>query len=261
MKRKTLTLVLCLLTVMSLVGVGFASWVISADASVPVEGNIIVDTVADKRLELTVAFENDQKDIKFCGAGETVLDPATNWLYLDDSSKVENLIVTVHCTLKYKGLDEQGNKIKFTVTDEDSKKYVGIELSANFIEPTNTALTTAKDASCIENKGAKIEKVKLDSTQTTLTFDVVITYAWGSRFDNKNPFDFYNYNKSVNDKLTSSIEFNGTTLNENNTWGDHAAFFLGLLDKIDNDSAATNYSLTITAANSTDSKKLEVETA
>ena len=64
MKRKTLTLVLCLLTVMSLVGVGFASWVIDADASAPVEGNIIVDTVADKRLELAVAFKNDQKDIK-----------------------------------------------------------------------------------------------------------------------------------------------------------------------------------------------------
>ena len=54
MKRKTLTLVLCLLTVMSLVGVGFASWVINANASEDVSGNIVVDTVSDERYNISV---------------------------------------------------------------------------------------------------------------------------------------------------------------------------------------------------------------
>ena len=64
MKRKTLTLVLCLLTVMSLVGVGFASWVISADTSVEETGKIVVDTVTDNRLTLEVGTVAN-KDIVF----------------------------------------------------------------------------------------------------------------------------------------------------------------------------------------------------
>ena len=54
MKRKTMTLVLCLLAALALVSVGFASWVISADAQGNKEGQIIVDAVVEKeKLEIT----------------------------------------------------------------------------------------------------------------------------------------------------------------------------------------------------------------
>ena len=56
MKRKTMTLVLCLLAALALVSVGFASWVISADANKTVSGNIKVDTVEDKRLSADVTL-------------------------------------------------------------------------------------------------------------------------------------------------------------------------------------------------------------
>lgn len=50
MKRKTLTLTLSILACLALIGVGFASWVISADTSTNATGSFIVDTVTDNRL-------------------------------------------------------------------------------------------------------------------------------------------------------------------------------------------------------------------
>lgn len=50
MKRKTLTLTLSILACLALIGVGFASWIISADTSTNAKGSFIVDTVTDNRL-------------------------------------------------------------------------------------------------------------------------------------------------------------------------------------------------------------------
>lgn len=50
MKRKTLTLTLSILACLALIGVGFASWIISAGATKNAEGSFIVDTVTDNRL-------------------------------------------------------------------------------------------------------------------------------------------------------------------------------------------------------------------
>ena len=55
MKRKTLTLTLSILACLALIGVGFASWIISADATKNEKGNIIVDTVKDKSYVISAA--------------------------------------------------------------------------------------------------------------------------------------------------------------------------------------------------------------
>ena len=54
MKRRTLTIVVGLLLTLSLVGVGFASWVISAKDEETIIGNVEVQTVTDRRLDITV---------------------------------------------------------------------------------------------------------------------------------------------------------------------------------------------------------------
>ena len=244
MKRKTLTLVLCLLTVMSLVGVGFASWVISANDTEKVGGNIVVDTVEDKRLVLTVN-ENDQ-NIVFAGTPKDYVKKDSDWLILGGDSTTEGLIVTYTCSVKYKGLDENGKALTFATTTKEEKKYINVDLNCKYAEPENDALNSAKTAGCIEYKGTEITNVELSADSTTVTFNVVITYAWGSIFGNVNPFTYYN-NQDVEGNLTSEIKIGSTTLKQDNTWGDHAAFFLGLLDKIDNDSATVAYSLTISA--------------
>ena len=62
MKRKTLTLTLSILACLALIGVGFASWIISANTSTKAEGSFIVDTVTDNRLEATGRWITITKD-------------------------------------------------------------------------------------------------------------------------------------------------------------------------------------------------------
>ena len=63
MKRKTLTLTLSILACLALIGVGFASWVISAGKTETVTGNIVVDDVSDKRISLTYEWVGGNSSI------------------------------------------------------------------------------------------------------------------------------------------------------------------------------------------------------
>ena len=72
MKRKTLTLTLSILACLALIGVGFASWIIFANAVDKAEGNIIVDTVADKTYVVSGSWLDGKSSITF-GAPATCL--------------------------------------------------------------------------------------------------------------------------------------------------------------------------------------------
>ena len=100
MKRKSLTMILCLLTCLSLVGVGFASWVISSSDEQVVNGNIVVDTVTDNRIELSVVASTETgQNIKFLGPS----DPETtaDWLTSTNTEKAV-LEVVYNCTISKK---------------------------------------------------------------------------------------------------------------------------------------------------------------
>lgn len=246
MKRKTLTLVLCLLTVLSLVGVGFASWVISADTSATATGNIVVDTVADQRLELTVLTSS--QNIVFAGTTEDYTEPDEAWLTLGGTATNQALTVTYNCSLKYKGSDLI---LTDTLTESGTVK-ANVRLSATFVAPTdNTAYNAAKGICFVEPTAASVSNYVLSEDNETLTFDVTITYTWGSAFGGVNPFEFYNETQTVGESETLKRPVDGlcgavtdTTLTETSTWGDHAVYYLGLLQAID---ASTSYSITINA--------------
>ena len=246
MKRKTLTLILCLLTVMSLVGVGFASWVISAGDSESVGGNIVVDTVADQRLELTVLTSS--QNIVFAGTTEDYNESEEAWLTLGGSATTEALSVTYNCSLKYKG---SGLILTDALTASGTVK-ANVKLSATFVAPTeNTAYDAAKNICFVEPAAASISNYVLSEDNQTLTFDVTITYTWGSAFGGVNPFEFYNETQTDGENVTLKRPVDGkcgavvdTTLTDTSTWGDHAVYYLGLLEAID---ATTSYSITINA--------------
>lgn len=250
MKRKTLTLILCLLTVMSLVGVGFASWVISANDSEVVNGNIVVDTVTDNRLDLTAPQTAD--DLVFCGEPDGYAAPTGAWLTFDGEEKETVLTVTVACTVALKG----GNPLATNGTVTEGKTRVGVALGATFAPAENAALAKAIAQGCLTlTKDAVLEDITLSSDKTTLTFNVVVEYEWGAAFGNKNPFEFYNelsggaQLRKVDAKITAGdIKGDETGLIAGtSTWGDHAAYYLGLLDAVDAAGQAT-YSITITAS-------------
>lgn len=227
MKRKSLTMILCLLTCLSLVGVGFAAWVITAPAEEDVTGNIVVDSVTDNRYTLTVVA--DQEDIVLTG----ISGATTGWL-TSNTTTPENLDVVVTCTLTKKSGE--------TFTDVSD-----VTLDADFTEPTDEKYVAAKNAKCFEYVSSVVSEQALSDDKKTLTFKVTITYKWGEIFNYTNPYTFYNDGKEPNDKcnvLIPEIDSYAEVAAEDATYADHANYYLRVLGAIQ---STVEYSLTVSA--------------
>ena len=186
MKRKSLTMILCLLTCLSLVGVGFAAWVITAPANDDVSSEIIVDTVTDKRLTVEAEVTSAAKTIVF-GWKEITSGTDYNWLKNSDNEKKENLSIeiTITVTAKDSTIDLKHADLTLNVQNGDSLFNQGL-----------------KDA--ITNKYVKVPTGELtatpvpdtDASDNIVQYTVTFTCAWGDHFavggTNVNPYQFYN---------------------------------------------------------------------
>lgn len=185
MKRKTLTLTLSILACLALIGVGFASWIISAEVSAtPAEGSFIVDTVNDKSYKVEGAWLNDQSKITF-GAPAT-MNAENPWLTNNSEGKTENLTVTYQLTVTYgDGTKATGiaNKITALVTAPEDPNYTAAVNGKLIIAPTNATVVEAP-----EGNGK---------------YNITVTYQWGEHFGKVNPYTYYNL-KNATDKLNGS---------------------------------------------------------
>lgn len=184
MKRKTLTLTLSILACLALIGVGFASWIISANATKEAEGSFIVDTVTDKTYNVEGAWLNSQSKITF-GAPAT-MDAEKPWLTNNSEGKTENLTVTYQLTVTYgDGTKATGiaNKITALVTAPADPNYTAAVNGGLIIAPTNATVVEAP-----EGNGK---------------YNITVTYQWGEHFGKVNPYTYYNL-KNATDKLNGS---------------------------------------------------------
>lgn len=185
MKRKTLTLTLSILACLALIGVGFASWVISAEVSAtPAEGSFIVDTVNDKSYKVEGAWLDSQSKITF-GAPAT-MNASNSWLTNDSTDKKENLTVTYQLTVTYgdtKPATGIANKITAVVTAPENENYTAAVNGKLIIAPTNAT---------VEETG-----------EGTGVYNITVTYQWGEHFGKFNPYKYYNL-KNATDKLNGS---------------------------------------------------------
>lgn len=185
MKRKTLTLTLSILACLALIGVGFASWIISAEVSAtPVEGSFIVDTVTDKSYKVEGAWLNSQSKITF-GAPDT-MNAKNPWLTNDSEGKTENLTVTYQLTVTYGDKTPAtgiANKITALVTAPENANYTAAVDGGLIIAPTNATVVEA-----LEGNGK---------------YNITVTYQWGEHFGNVNPYTYYNA-KTATDKLSGT---------------------------------------------------------
>lgn len=184
MKRKTLTLTLSILACLALIGVGFASWIISANATKEAEGSFIVDTVNDKTYKVEGAWLNSQSKITF-GAPAT-MDAEDPWLTNNSEGKTENLTVTYQLTVTYgDGTKATGiaNKITALVTAPENENYTAAVNGKLIIAPTNATVVEAP-----EGNGK---------------YNITVTYQWGEHFGKVNPYTYYNL-KNATDKLNGS---------------------------------------------------------
>lgn len=185
MKRKTLTLILSILACLALIGVGFASWIISAEVSAtPAEGSFIVDTVNDKTYKVEGAWLNSQSKITF-GAPDT-MNAKDPWLTNNSEGKTENLTVTYQLTVKY------GDNTHATGIKDKIITTVSAPADPNYTAAVNGGLIIAPTNATVEETG-----------EGTGVYNITVTYQWGEHFGKVNPYTYYNL-KNATDKLNGS---------------------------------------------------------
>ena len=186
MKRKTLTLTLSILACLALIGVGFASWIISAEVSAtPAEGSFIVDTVTDRSYKVEGAWLSNQSKITF-GAPSTMNNVEDAWLTNNSDDKKENLTVTYQLIVKYgDNTPATGIKAKIITT-------VSAPADPNYTAAVNGGLIIAPTNATVEETG-----------EGTGVYNITVTYQWGEHFGKVNPYKYYNA-KTATDKLSGT---------------------------------------------------------
>jgi len=220
MKSKLTISIASILSVLVLVGVGFAAWVIiNPKVNKEVDGTITAETVTDKSYTLEAAFAADEKIV--FGAPET-MNNSNAWFTADDKTEKEDLTAKLTLTLKYKDWSVIPNE--FSVTMKTKKGEAADTVFNSLRDGTDPDLTdTLANQNFIANpkiaygsttadvtmngdpvkNAVKIAKTAFPeynatdtTTEKTVKLDITITFGWGTYFTVENtvvnPYIFYN---------------------------------------------------------------------
>lgn len=229
--RKAIVVVMCVFLTVSLAAVGFASWLISNDASTKGTGNVNASNVSDAILGVTI---NNAENLGKINFGPAKGDKTGNIRYNDvgaEANDFESLEITVSGSIKkFATLKQMEIKIKVpasvitaagyglkdgSTTEYEVKdnlpKYITLPAGA---ADTNGNLIVADSAVVYASDNA-VFKPGADDT-ATFSFDV--TFGWGELFQNENPGKYLDNeisNKQVNntDALLAIANAENTTAN------------------------------------------------
>ena len=210
MKSKLTITIASILSVLVLVGVGFAAWVIiNPSVEQAVNGNIQVEEVQDLSYTLNAEMTGN---IVF---GATTKDVPNKWL-TSKNGTAESLSATLKLTVNYKenGWDvvPENFVLKIETTNDGSnifnalrdaskvegKVTSGKHILANpTIKYTHAVEAAEKTADFIMN-GATVsisrDAFNNNEATHTATLTVEIVFGWGSDLKNTNPYEYYNAN-------------------------------------------------------------------
>lgn len=214
MKKKFSLTLISILSVVVLVGVGFAAWIITTpNVEEKQTGTITASGVTDARYKLTAAITNES--IVF-GKPSGYDDNNSDWFKPDENVGAENLIATLTLTLTkpdgITGLDETvfNNHLPdtFTFTMNATKPGSGEEttvganddfnhaVSKNHVK--NPTISYGTVSATPVTLGTDIEIKKSAFTKDAdnkYTLTITITFAWGTAFTDAthtNPYDYFN---------------------------------------------------------------------
>lgn len=221
MKSKLTISIASILSVLVLVGVGFAAWVIiNPNVNKEAGSTITAETVTDKSYTLEAAFAADEKIV--FGAPET-MNNSNAWFTADDKTEKEDLTAKLTLTLKYKDWSVIPNE--FSVTMKTKKGEAADTVFNSLRDGTDPDLTdTLANQNFIANpkiaygsttadvtmngdpvkNAVKIAKTAFPdynatdtTTEKTVKLDITITFGWGTYFTVEktgvvNPYIFYN---------------------------------------------------------------------
>lgn len=218
MKSKLTITVASILSVLVLVGVGFAAWVISnPGVEKSQNGTITAEGVEDKSYTLEAVIAADDKIV--FGAPVTMNTPNA-WLTAGKGTQTEDLEATLTLTLTYKDWEyvptefsvtmnakngEKGDTVFTSLRDGNAADISGKKIvkdptiSYNDASNSDNAITASVIMNGDDTNVVKVNKgaFKKDTpTANTATLEITITFGWGEYFtvDNAivNPYVFYN---------------------------------------------------------------------
>lgn len=202
MKRRSLTLLVCLLACLALGSVGFAAWVITNDANAQDTGTIRVDVVKDARLSISAEITEGEQII--FGAKEKDSSVANSWMKYEETDDAgvklnENLKAKIKIVI---GNFDYLDTLTITLT-EDTSAYYAQALAAKYVAALPVITKTAAELKDIADADADDEN-KIENGTLTVYLD--IEFKWGEAFDGKNPIDYYNGFEYSDDLADESIE-------------------------------------------------------
>lgn len=206
MKKKLTITIASILSVIVIIGVGFAAWVITnPNVKDEANGTISVETVTDKSYTLTAT--NPAETISF-GAPAT-MNIANAWLKADKDANTENLTATLTLTLKYMNIADVGEitfKMETLKGSDADKTFAELVTGGYIVNPTISykgnaetytdiaaeADKTVFDGLTIPEGAFKETTAPTESAMGEATATIKITFGWGFAFGNTNPYTFYN---------------------------------------------------------------------
>ncbi len=233
MKKKLSLTLISILSVVVLVGVGFAAWIITTPSVEEKQtGTITASGVTDARYKLTATINNES--IVF-GKPSNYSDNNSDWFKPGDDVGVENLTATLTLTLTkpdgITGLDETDFSYlpdTFTFTMKATKPGSGegssVDANDDFNQAVNqnhvknpTISYTASGETNATKKdvtlGTAIEIAKSAFTKDAdnkYTLTIAIKFAWGTAFTDETHTNPYNYFNSLpyDENAEKALELN-----------------------------------------------------
>lgn len=219
MKRRTKVVALAtsLLVGVSMMGVGFASWVISNNAEATSTGNVKAESVTDNYVKLE-ANPVSGGEIIF-GAPEQ-MSAQNPWLTNSNGAK-EKLTTTITLTVSANIGDITMSLATEGYTTVESTDGFWKAVEANYIATPVVTIDSQGTANAFSIEGTLSESGNLTikrgeaeiTSETTITLK--ITFGWGSAFESKNPYNYYNdgtktaatHHSDANTKLSGLYDY------------------------------------------------------
>lgn len=218
MKSKLTITIASILSVLVLVGVGFAAWVIiNPNVSAEQPGNIEVDTVTDNSYEIKAEFVKTTDTTNGTIVFGKKDDASITKPWLTNNEKAEKLKATLTLTATFQNADawdriKTGKSLTVSMktikktaenTETDDTGFAGLATGEKkyikFPVITGTDITAPETAAAQwSDVTVKIplEKFTHAENATTATYELTITFSWGEYFTDGgsivNPYVFYN---------------------------------------------------------------------
>lgn len=186
-KRKTVALSVCFLASVSLIGTGFAAWVISTQQNGTTNGNIAIGEVKDS----SVTFYNAKltgTDIKFQPL-QSDTTGRVRWDGDEDNSEVLSTVLTVYF--------DNSSYVDSIHLKLDVPAGISTAASSNYIVLPDCASAGGVDIGITDSS---ITDSSVDGGGNAITDGKLLTYtvsfSWGSFFKNENPGLYYDDSSS-----------------------------------------------------------------